>query len=251
MVNNLQIEEYKTIRNEMLERFKESDKLLYYTIGSIGLIIAWLLSLSPGNVGVVDQPFIYIGGSWIVLVLVLYNMYSHYSTTKLIYIWGTYLAIFHELDNKEYIRFHLLNRFKNDIINSLKDRDNIKEKENLKKVELIETWGFQAKSYNKLFILLSCASIIVPIIIFFFLKNPSLPIERIFYALIIFIISLSGGVLTIGIGIRYLNRLNKKLYSEELPRWVYLKKGLSESGYDKYLSLEKIEEYLEKKKRNK
>lgn len=106
-------EEYKTIRDEMLQRFRWNVELLFFAIASTGALLSWL-STKPSNE---LNPYLFI---MVGLGIVGYIFYSYESILRQIYNQGSYLAIFHERDNEDF-RWHLLNRFHKELIGEKSD----------------------------------------------------------------------------------------------------------------------------------
>ncbi|MCK4475230.1 MAG: hypothetical protein KAU16_00705 [Methanophagales archaeon] len=110
-------EEYKTIRDEMLQGFRWTVELLFFAIASTGTLLSWLSTkrseIPPNDL----NPYLFIA---VGLGIVGYIFYIYLTILKQVYNQGSYLAIFHERDNEDF-RWHLLNRCYNKLIDKKSD----------------------------------------------------------------------------------------------------------------------------------
>jgi hypothetical protein len=103
----MKVEEYRTIRDEMLLRFRWSHGLLLFAFASTGALLSWLSTRQ--NMESCPYFFICIG-----LGIIGFVFYAHKDLLHGIYNLGSYLAVFHEELEKP--GWHWLSRFRDDLL---------------------------------------------------------------------------------------------------------------------------------------
>lgn len=138
----MNIEEYKTIRDEMLQRFRWTTELLFFAVGSTAALLSWLSSLatqSPAPTRLNPLIFVSVG-----LGITTYLFFSYRETLGSIYQQGGYLAVFHEFSQQDF-RWHLLRRFFNELRGEKSD------------------WGRDGRRGGLLLLLLAIANVLGPV----------------------------------------------------------------------------------------
>ena len=140
----MEIEEYNTIRAEMLQKFKRLDELLIFSITASGVLLAWFATQ-------VDNPFwmTILVFSVVGLGITLCVFYIYGVILKQIYNQGSYLAVFHETNNSS-INYHRLTRF----FYALKD--------NSPKKLLLQEWGKDGRVAARILIILTVVNLAAP-----------------------------------------------------------------------------------------
>jgi hypothetical protein len=129
----MDLEEYKTIRDEMLQRFRWTLELSFFAVASTGALLSWL---STGS-GRESNPYLFI---LIGLAIIFFVFYSYRNVLQKTYSLGSYLVLFHEIDKKGF-RWHLLSRLRREMIGEKSD------------------WGTDGRRGGLLLVLLSIADI--------------------------------------------------------------------------------------------
>lgn len=107
------IEEYKSIRDEMLQRFRWDIELSFFAVGSTGALLSWLSTQSESK----QNPYFFI---CVGLTIVIFIFYSYYNVLKGIYNQGSYLIFFHEAV-EENSGWHCLSRFRKELMGKRSD----------------------------------------------------------------------------------------------------------------------------------
>jgi len=205
-------EEYKTIREEMLLRFRWTFEIIFFSIVSTSAIISWL-AVKRSEVVTSDNyffmnPFVFI---LVGLGIIAYLFSFYEKTLENIYKQGGYLAVFHELDDPT-LRWHLLSRFQNDILKE-KEKTPVKTKKG--------RWGADGRNAARLLIILTLVNIFAPLV---FLQENIIPITVFDLLLIFFIIV----IIIIIIYICYLLMYTQIFMKKDMGKWFDVKSKLSE-----------------------
>lgn len=103
-------EEYKSIRDEMLQRFRWSLQLAFFAVVSTAALLAWLSTeASAAKSNPLLSPWLF---ACVGLVVTGYLFYSYRELLRQIYNQGSYLTVFYEKE-QERLRWHCLSRFGN------------------------------------------------------------------------------------------------------------------------------------------
>ncbi len=136
----MDMEEYKTIRQEMLLRFRWTTELFVFSVVSTGALLSWVFVKSSSTE---TNPFLLI---CVGLGIVSYIFYSYLNLLQQNYDRGSYLAVFHEGGEKG-LKWHTVNRLRNELIG---------KKSN---------WGRDGKRGGFLLIILVIANILIPLLL--------------------------------------------------------------------------------------
>jgi hypothetical protein len=128
-------EEYKSIREEMIQRHRWTVELSFFSVASTGALLSWL---STKSTSAELNPFLFI---CIGLGIVGFIFHSYLDVLRGIYNQGSYLVVFHERNIQSY-SYHTLSRFRNELINKKSD------------------WGKDGRRGGYLLILLMLANIV-------------------------------------------------------------------------------------------
>lgn len=162
-------EEYRTIRDEMQQRFHWTRALLLFSLAATATLLSWLLTRPEGEV---FNPIFLIP---VGLALIYFLFHSYRDVLEQIYHLGGYLLVFHELELKgqayalSILGFHTLSRYGHDMINDADKEKNAHEKiptrSRLRHLILGRglRWGSDAKRGGVLLGLLTVANILGPL----------------------------------------------------------------------------------------
>ena len=204
----MKIEEYVTIRNEMTQRFRWTFEVIFFSILSTSTIISWLaIKRSEGLDSLNNMtPYLFI---IIGLGIIMYLFWFYYKTLESIYSQGGYLAIFHELEDKE-LRWHILSRFQDEIGGK------------------VSKWGRDGKNAGVLLFLLTFVNITGAPIFFYEKMIPGSNLDwNIFFVMILII-----GMLVIMIAYIIGDLIKTKEYMHKNMRmWFKIKEELSIKNY--------------------
>lgn len=106
---NMNMEEYRTLRDEMLQRFRWTRQLLLFSVGTTAALLSWLFT-KGGDDGLNPILFVFVG-----LGLISFLFYSYKGVLEQIYHIGGYLAIFHE-GGADGLKFHRISRLGDDLL---------------------------------------------------------------------------------------------------------------------------------------
>jgi len=111
----MNIEEYKSIRDEMLQRFRWTTELSVFSVVSTGALLSWL-STARGQIPTELSPLLFI---FVGLGIIGFIFYSYLELLRGIYNQGSYLTIFHERifdeGNEQAFGWHALSRFRKEL----------------------------------------------------------------------------------------------------------------------------------------
>ena len=133
--------EYETIRNEMMQRFRWAFEVIFFSIISTSAIISWLAVNRSQGLNSPGSPYLFI---MIGLGIVAYLFWFYHKALEGIYNQGSYLAVFHELENNE-LNWHILSRFQNEIRGKS------------------SKWGSDGRKAAGLLVLLAIVNIVAPL----------------------------------------------------------------------------------------
>jgi hypothetical protein len=135
-------EEYKAIRDEMLQRLKWTFELVFFSIASTAALLSWLSTQAPqAESNPSMNPFLF---ACIGLVIIGYLFHSYRELLRQIYSQGSYLAVFYEGDEQGF-NWHRLSRCNRPLIG------------------LKSSWGRDGRRGALLLILLLVANIFGPL----------------------------------------------------------------------------------------
>lgn len=112
----MNIEEYKSIRDEMLQRFRWTFEILFFAVASTGALLSWLSTISSQAPSELN-PFLFV---CVGLGIISFLLYEYLEVLRGIYNQGSYLVVFHER-NKQDFRWHTLNRFRKELVGGKSD----------------------------------------------------------------------------------------------------------------------------------
>lgn len=221
----MNIEEYKTIREEMLSRFRWTFEVIFFSIVSTSAIISWLI-LKESEIPPLGPYLLIIVG----LGIVTYLFWFYSKTLKSIYKQGSYLIVFHELENDS-LRWHILSRFQN------KFRCHSSK------------WGSDGRNAAILLIILGFVNIVGPLCTLNGIILSKLSDQILFVIMIVTIIFL---IIFLCIVFQSLWKTKEFMY-ENMNNWLNLKEKLCKDELFKHSSTynerleDKIKEILENK----
>lgn len=135
----MDVEEYKTIRDEMLQRFKWTVEISVFSVVSTGALLSWVFTKRSTE----TNPLLFI---CVGLGIVAYLFYAYLNILQGNYNRGSYLAVFHEVRERNF-RWHNFNRFRNEMLREESD------------------WGRDGKRGGYLLVILTFANISIPLLL--------------------------------------------------------------------------------------
>lgn len=154
-------EEYQTIRDEMLQKFKRTEELLIFSVTSTAVLLAWLVTQIDN--ASIPSPFVF---TTIGLIMIAYFFYLFLITIRQIYHQGGYLSAFHETAESG-LTYHTLTRF----------FDYFKKGNKNQKIK--SRWGRNGKIAAIILLLLTILNSFGPLFLFSeeIIKNPIITIQ--------------------------------------------------------------------------
>ena len=213
----MKIEEYKTIRDEMLQRFKWTTELSFFSVVSTGALLSWLSTKSSDKE---LNPFLFI---CVGVGILLFVFFSYLNILRAIYNQGGFLVFFHELGSQDF-RWHIISRTQNELIGGKSD------------------WGADGKRGGWLLILLLFTNIFGPLI---FLKDNILS-NFDWFKILTVIIAITIIVFLVIIMCQLFN--TKKFMKKNMDKWRRIKENISKESNLPEITLENV---LKTSKKNK
>ncbi len=189
----MKIEEYKTIRSEMLQRFRWTIELAFFAVASTGALLSWL-STKSGEPDLNPYLFICVG-----LGIVVFVFNSYLNVLQGIYNQGSYLVFFHEVKEQDY-NWHVLSRLQ---------KESIGEESN---------WGRDGRRGGLLSVILVSVNIFGPL---WFLKSNLFKLDWFYIVTMIF----TAVLIYFVVRITYNLYSTRKFMQENMKEWLQIKEN--------------------------